>query len=167
VCEAPDHQSGRSAGAPSLGDLQFYACRVLEFLFQRYLVPAETGNTHIDSYRSIVMRNRCQQTSGGFEDAVLLVLFVVKAGNDAAHTVAAGTGLGSVTVENADGVFFTAIGGIANFHDLVERDMGIDCHGGIGCDFFRTAPHIGDDDIVAEAIHFCKGDASAHWPDQS
>jgi hypothetical protein len=83
-------------------DLQFDHPRVLEFLGQRNVLPAEAGCAHVDRNRPVRMFAGVEDAGDGLEGEGLLAGFGGQGLDDAAHAVAAGLRTAAVGIQDVD-----------------------------------------------------------------
>ena len=84
--------------------------------------------------------------------------------DDAAHAVAAGLRAGAVRIQDVDVVGGARRARIMDRHDLVEpgRGIGVQRNGGRRRHLIGTAAHVGNDDLVADAVHLGERGGACH-----
>src|SRR5690606_39368266 len=82
----------------------------------------------------------------------------------ATHAVATGLGGRAVGIEDGDEVLRSSRARVVDRHDLVEprRRIGVERDRCLGRHAIGATAHVGNDDLVAEAVHPGKGRALAH-----
>src|SRR4051812_33674286 len=141
-------------------DLQFDVAGVAEFLVERNVLPAEFRRAHV---HRIKIRRRTlpgiEQARGRLERRIGLAGLLEDAPHHAAHAVAAGAGLGAVTVVDADESFGAVEARLLQHHELVVgHTASRRCHrtGVVRGDRRGGIAHVDNDDLVADAVHLGK-----------
>ena len=142
-------------------DLKLDAPGILERLSKRDLVPAQLRYAHVDGEDAFGHARGdegalCRLQAQHLVDGPGHHGIVPHRPGDAARAVAAGSGLGAVRIEDAQGGVVTGRRGIMDGHELVEARFGSGCDGAHvrARELGRAATQVDDYDLVAEAVHF-------------
>src|SRR5690606_355172 len=126
--------------------------------------PVKAGLAHIHGDKAALMLFRGEYPCPGFEGERSLSGLRGERLDNAARAIATGLCLRPITVQDLDVVISACRYRIMDRHDLVEpgnRVRSQDARG-IRRDAFSTSAHVGNDDRVAEPIHFRKSRQFSH-----
>lgn len=145
-------------------DLQLDAPRVVEFLRERDLVPAETRLSHIDRDRAVVVFLRFEKSRDRMEQEGFPAGLGRKRLHDASGAVAAGLGHRPVGIDDV----YPGIGAgglrVMDRHDLVElgRRVGIERDRCLRRHAILAPAHVHHQDLVSKPVHPGKLHLIAH-----
>src|SRR5690606_40975665 len=131
---------------------------------KRNLLPVKAGLAHIHGDKAALMLFRGENPCPGFEGKSSLSSLRGERLDNAARAVATGLCLRAITVQDLDIVISACSHGVMDRHDLVEPGSRVRSQGarGIRRYAFSTSAQVGNDDRVAEPIHFRKSRQFSH-----
>src|SRR5690606_38777298 len=145
-------------------DLELDGAGVAKLLGERNVLPVKARLAHIDGDEAILVLDRVDDAGERLEGKNLLVGLGGQRRDDAAGAVAAGLRQRAVRIYDLDIKICACETRIVDRHDLIEMRgrIGGKRNRGVRRNAIHATTHIGNNDLVADAVHLGKGSGRTH-----